>query len=278
MNRRMSSSDKTVGVGDRTGREYWDGWWERRPLPRPLDPFRKGLRNYPYRRFHQFFSGIFGGQGARGQRLIEIGCAQSVFLPYFARYFGFVVAGIDQSGLGCDRARRILEQQDVAGEIYCGDFFSPPPQTVDAFDWVLSYGVLEHFDDTAGAVRAVARFLKPGGRVITFVPNLTGILGRYQRLLDRKLYEAHVPLSAERLAQAHRDAGLDVESALYLLPFGLEVTGIETWGRGVAGMAVKVANAFLTRSVRLVDDHVVRLKSNRWTSPYVVCVARKLTV
>jgi SAM-dependent methyltransferase len=278
MNRRMSSSDKTIGVGDRTGREYWDGWWERRPLPRPLDPFRKGLRNYPYRRFHQFFSGIFGGQGAQAQRLIEIGCAQSVFLPYFARYFGLGVAGIDQSGLGCDRARRILEQQDVAGEIYCGDFFSPPPETVDAFDWVLSYGVLEHFDDTAGAVRAVARFLKPGGRVITFVPNLTGILGRYQRLLDRKLYEAHVPLSAERLAQAHRDAGLDVESALYLLPFGLEVTGIETWGRGVAGMAVKVANAFLTRSVRLVDDHVVRLKSNRWTSPYVVCVARKLTV
>lgn len=110
---------------------------------------------------------------------------------------------------------------------------------------------------------------------MTLVPNLTGILGRYQRLLDRKLFEAHVPLSAERLAQAHNDAGLEVESALYLLPFGLEVTGIETWGHGVAGLTVKIINAAVTRLIRFVDDHIVRLKPNRWTSPYVVCIARK---
>jgi hypothetical protein len=59
------------------------------------------------------------------------------------------------------------------------------------------------------------------------------------------------------------------------LPFGLEVTGIETWGGGVAGLAVKVFNTAVTRSVRFVDDHIVRIKPNRWTSPYVVCVARK---
>lgn len=275
MSPRVPSANKSVGAGDRTGREYWDGWWRRRPLPRPIDPFRKGLRNYPYRRFHRYFEQVFRCQATNGQRLIEIGCAQSVFLPYFAQHFGFRVAGIDQSDLGCDRARQILEQQRVGGEIYCGDFFSPPPELAGAFDVALSYGVLEHFDDTAGAVGAVARFLKPGGKMITFVPNLTGVLGRYQRLLDRTLYEAHVPLSAESLAQAHRVAGLDVESTVYLLPFGLEVTGIETWGRGVAGLAVKIVNAAVTRFIRLVDDRLFPLKPNRWTSPYMVCVARK---
>jgi SAM-dependent methyltransferase len=269
----MSTHDKAAEAGDRTGREYWDGWWERRPLPRPFDPFGKGLQNYPYRRFHLFYSDLF--TDARGQRLIEIGCAQSVYLPYFVRYFGLNVAGIDQSELGCKRARQILDRERVHGEIYCGDFFAPPPETEGVFDWAVSYGVLEHFDDTAGAVRAVARFLKSCGRIITIVPNLTGILGRYQRLLDRKLFEAHVPLSAERLAEAHRDAGLEVESALYVLPFGLEVTGIETWGHGVAGLAVKIVNTVATRSVRLLDDHVVRLTPNRWTSPYVVCIASK---
>jgi len=271
----MSSQTKAADAGDRTGRSYWDGWWERRPLPGALDPFRKGLRNYPYRRFHQFYSELFGRGRASGQRLIEIGCAQSVYLPYFARYHGLRVAGIDQSELGCERARRILEKENITADVYCGDFFAPPPATIGVFDWTVSYGVLEHFDDTAGAIGAVGRFLRPGGRIITFVPNLTGALGRYQRFLDRKLYAAHVPLSAETLAQAHRNAGLDVESALYLLPFGLEVTGIETWGGGAAGLAVKIVNTAVTRSVRFVDDHIVRLKANRWTSPYVVCVARK---
>jgi len=270
----MSSQPKPVDAGDRTGRSYWDGWWARRPLPRALDPFRKGLRNYPYRRFHEFYSGLWGS-GARGEWLIEIGCAQSVYLPYFARYHGLRVAGIDQSELGCERAREILQKENVIADIYCGDFFAPAPETVGVFDWAVSYGVLEHFDDTAGAVAAVGRFLKPGGRIITFVPNLTGALGRYQRLLDRKLYEAHVPLSAEALAQAHREAGLEVESALYLLPFGLEVTGIETWGWGAANLAVKVVNTAVTRAVRFMDDRIIRLKPNRWTSPYVVCVARK---
>jgi SAM-dependent methyltransferase len=271
----MSSQPKPVDAGDRTGRSYWDGWWERRPLPRTLDPFRKGLRNYPYRKFHQFYSELFARCSASGERLIEIGCAQSVYLPYFARYHGLRVAGIDQSELGCERARQILEAQKVAGEIYCGDFFAPPSRLVGVFDWAMSYGVLEHFDDTAGAVAGVSRYLKPGGRLITFVPNLTGMMGRYQRLLDRKLYEAHVPLSADRLARAHREAGLEVESADYLLPFGLEVTGIETWGGGVAGLALKIVNTAVTRSVRIVDGRIVRLKPNRWTSPYVVCVARK---
>ena len=271
---KMSSQPQPVEAGDRTGRAYWDGWWARRPLPQTLDPYRKGLKNYPYRRFHQFYSRLFGSD-APGRRLIEIGCAQSVYLPYFARYHGLRVAGIDRSELGCERARKILEKESVAADIYCGDFFAPPPGTVGVFDWAVSYGVLEHFDDTGAAVAAVSRFLKPGGRVITFVPNLTGALGRYQRLLDRKLYEAHVPLSAEALARAHRDSGLEVECARYLLPFGLEVTGIETWGWGAAGLAVKVANTAVTRSVRFVDDHILRLKPNRWTSPYVVCVARK---
>jgi len=262
-------------AGDRTGREFWDRWWQRTPLPAAIDPARPGLKNYPWRSFHRYFEGVFRDKATKGQRLIEIGCAQSVFLPYLARTFGFQVAGLDQSELGCERARRILEREQARGEIWQGDLFAPPALLVDAFDAAFSFGVVEHFDDTSRAVKAIARFLKPGGRLLTIIPNLTGILGRYQRTLDRKLYEAHVVMDRERLAGAHRQAGLQVESAGYLMPVGLEVLNVASWRNRWAAKVVDRAHTAASRLLWLVDDHVIPLPPNRRTSPYVVCVALK---
>ena len=262
-------------AGDRTGTGFWDEWWRRSPLPESIDPFRGGLKNYPYRSFHRFFRRAFHAEPSEGKKLIEIGCAQSVFLPYFARYFGFRVLGLDRSEIGCERARRILEREGVAGPIYCADLFAPPAELVCACDVAVAFGVLEHFDDTVSALRAVAQFLKPRGRMISWVPNLTGVLGRYQRLLDPGLYQAHRPLDRESFAQAHKDAGLEVESADYLMPIGLEVLNVESWKRGLVRKLVVRAHGLVSRLAWLVDDHCFQLSPNRWTSPYVACVARK---
>jgi SAM-dependent methyltransferase len=262
---------------DRAGTEFWDEWWRRSSLPEPIDPRRGGLKNYPYRSFHRFFERALG-ESARGETLIEIGCAQSVFLPYFANYFAFRVLGLDRSEIGCERARRILEREKVAGDIYCGDLFEPPAELVGACDVAVAFGVLEHFDDTAGTVRAVARFLKPRGRVISWVPNLTGALGRYQRLLDPALYKVHRPLDRESFAQAHVDAGLEVELAEYLMPVGLEVFNVESWKSGHARKALTRAHGLASRLAWFVDEHWFLLPPNRWTSPYVACVAQKPAV
>ncbi|WP_436620554.1 class I SAM-dependent methyltransferase [Sorangium sp. So ce136] len=45
----------------------------------------------------------------------------------------------------------------------------PPERFVGAIDAVVSLGVVEHFEDTAGCLRACARYLRPGGRIITEV-------------------------------------------------------------------------------------------------------------
>ncbi|HUI41943.1 MAG TPA: methyltransferase domain-containing protein [Terriglobia bacterium] len=272
----LAQRDAPLGeAGDRTGRDFWDHWWQRAPLPAPIDPLREGLKNYPFRTLHRFFAATFGGQHTRGQRLIEIGCAQSALLPYFARYFGFRVAGLDQSELGCERARRLLERERVPGDVYVADFFAPPAALRGAFDVVFSFGVIEHFDDTARAVRATAAFVRPGGTAVALIPNLTGILGRYQRLLDRELYDAHVVIGKEWLAQAHRAAGLDVVSAIYLMPAGLEVLNLESWRYRPAKWLVSRGHTAASRLVWFADDHVFHLRPNRWTSPYVVCVARQ---
>ncbi|HEV2382126.1 MAG TPA: class I SAM-dependent methyltransferase [Terriglobia bacterium] len=272
----MSFVGKTDSrAGDRTGPDFWDQWWQRTPLPPTIDPYRSGLKNYPLRSFHRYFAEVLGTNSAGQQRLIEIGCAQSVFLPYFARYLAFQVAGIDQSELGCERARRILEREGVQGEIYCADLFDPPAGVLGRFEVAISFGVVEHFDDAIKPISAIAALLKPGGKMVTLIPNLTGVLGRYQRLLDRRLYEAHVVMGRDRLAEAHRQAGLQVESAGYLMPVSLEVLNVEGWRSRALRKMVSRAHTAASRLAWMIDDYLFGLKPNRWTSPYVVSVARR---
>jgi 2-polyprenyl-3-methyl-5-hydroxy-6-metoxy-1,4-benzoquinol methylase len=263
-----------LSCADRAGAEFWEDWWKRTPLPSPFDPYRPGLKNYVVRRFHHTFELLFEGYDTSSMELAEVGCAQSVYLPYFAKQFGFKVCGIDRSEMGCDRARAILEREGVKGEVYCGDFFSLPPHLTARFDVVVSFGVVEHFEPAAEAVRAMVRLLRPEGRMFTNIPNLTGIL-RCQKLFDRDIYDAHVALTREGLASAHRDAGLEVESCDYFLPVSLNVFNLERWPRHFLYWLATRSFTALSRAVWLVDENVFRLPQNRWTSPYISCVGRK---
>jgi 2-polyprenyl-3-methyl-5-hydroxy-6-metoxy-1,4-benzoquinol methylase len=260
---------------DRTGKEFWDKWWEKSRLPPPIDPLRAGLKNYPVRRFHKYFQKAFEGHPTQGKKLIEIGCAQSTFLPYFAKYFGFEVHGIDRSELGCERARTILENEKVSGQVHCSDFFSPPEHLIGQFDVVFSQGVVEHFEQTAEAVKAIARLLKVEGKMITNIPNFTGPLRAYQKVLDKGIYDVQVPLNRESLAAAHQDAGLRVERCEYFLPISLEVLNVASWRRGFPYWFTIRTHGVISRLVWLVDDHLVSLGPNRLTSPYVNCIARR---
>jgi len=260
---------------DKASPEFWDRWWEKSSLPDPIDPHRPGLKNYPFRRFHQYFERLFRGGHTDFMEMIEVGCAQSVYLPYFAKQFGYKASGIDRSETGCKAARALLQREGIRGDIYCADFFRAPEQLLRRFDVVVSFGVVEHFEPTAEAVRAMASLLKPEGRMISSVPNLTGLLGKYQSLLDWNIYSVHVPLSRQSLASAHREAGLEIERCEYFLPINLEVLNVESWARGFPSWFINRSHGAISRALWFVDDHLVRIPPNRWTSPYIICVARR---
>jgi 2-polyprenyl-3-methyl-5-hydroxy-6-metoxy-1,4-benzoquinol methylase len=260
---------------DKAGKSYWDRMWETGALPEPIDPHRRGLKNYPFRRFHNLFERVFQGQRKQGKKLIEIGCAQSVFLPYFAKHFGFEVAGLDRSEGGCEGARSILKRDGVDGEIFCADLFSPPQHLLQEFDVLVSFGVVEHWENPSAVLSAMSKVLRSEGRMITVIPNLNGLPGALQRVMDRAVYDIHIPLNREGLASAHRLAGLEVERCDYFLPIALEVLNVESWSKGLPCWVTMRSYGVISRLVWLWDDHVTSLSANPWTSPYVVCVARK---
>jgi SAM-dependent methyltransferase len=143
------------------------------------------------------------------------------------------------------------------------------------FDAVISMGVLEHFEDAASAVRSVARFAAPAGIILTVVPNLAGGMGALQKVLDRKAYDLHVPHDRESLAAAHAEVGLKVLESRYFMILSLGVLNADRWKTRPAGNAAFRFGSRISRTLRAAADRMPLLRPNRWTSPYIVCVARK---
>jgi SAM-dependent methyltransferase len=154
--------------------------------------------------------------------------------------------------------------------------FAPLPELVCAFDAVVSFGLVEHFLPTQQVIEALANFVKPGGIVVTVVPNIAGWLGSLQKRLDKVIYEMHVPLTPEALASAHADAGLQVlearhvSTADFYVAIGPSKPPAAPFARmGLIAMRLLSKGFWLFENVTGWGPHSASL------SPYVGCAARK---
>ena len=256
----------------KVGRDYWDDNWADGALPALIDPNDAGFRNWVNRSLHAYFLARLGME-PRGRKLLEVGCARSGWLPYFHRVLGFDVAGLDYSPIGCRQSEAVLAAAGVPGEVVCADLFTPPEAFRDRFDVIVSFGVMEHFDDPTAAIGAAASLLRPGGLLFTMIPNLGGIPGWLLRRIDRPLYDIHNPLSAGALAAAHAASGLEVVDSRYFLPFHSGVL----WSRrrSLASLAVRKLGGMVTLAAWAAGRLGLPLAGSRAASPYVLCVARK---
>jgi 2-polyprenyl-3-methyl-5-hydroxy-6-metoxy-1,4-benzoquinol methylase len=261
-------------------KDYWNARYGG-DIPRAIDIRDRSLRNYLRRYQHREFSRWLGTlELGRGSRLIEVGCGGSVWLPYFAREHGFDVTGLDYATQGCAAAVRALERDGAEGRVFCADFFDPPAEMLGAFDIVLSNGVVEHFATTSEAIAACARFLRPGGAMMTLIPNLAGFSGAGLRFFNRGVYDMHVPMTAPKLAEAHEEAGLKVLTCDYMTPMWFGDWSVpredKRKGRRLLRNLLWYPSAAFSAGVWMLDDLVGnRIPGSRLFSPWSVCWARK---
>src|SRR5690242_21016605 len=111
----------------KVSKAYWESVWLPQTLPRAVTPEADTLRNHSYFHLHRYFEEMLQPAFRPGARLIEFGCAQTIWLAYFARRFGFGITGIDYSERGCEKAAAILRRDGGAGEIVHADFMTPRP-------------------------------------------------------------------------------------------------------------------------------------------------------
>jgi SAM-dependent methyltransferase len=155
---------------------------------------------------------------APGARVLDVGCGRGVILGPLANR-GFETHGVEISEAatrGADPRTqiRIAPRLDAAG-------YEP-----ESFDQVVIWHVLEHLDDPAGALREVARILRPGGRIIVAVPNFSSAQARWTGSawfhldLPRHLYQFPLPALRRLLEKTGFEPTSDHHFSLRQNPFG----------------------------------------------------------
>ena len=121
-----------------------------------------------------------------------------------------------------------LVLRGVEGGIVCEDLFqSSLPQ--ETFDLVFSSGLIEHFDDTRAVVNEHLKAVKPGGRLVVFVPILQGLHGGIIHRLAPSLWSAHRVLGPELLADILKSLGLEQVRSGYAGSFFIRVLRDPEW-------------------------------------------------
>ncbi|MHB8670758.1 MAG: class I SAM-dependent methyltransferase [Acidimicrobiales bacterium] len=111
-----------------------------------------------------------------GDRLLDLGCGAGRH-AFEAHRRGAQVVACDRSGEEVAGARTVLEAMTTKGEAPAGALGAAVggdalalPFADGAFDRVIAAEVLEHIDDDGGALRELARVLRPGGTMAVTVP------------------------------------------------------------------------------------------------------------
>ena len=262
---------------DKAGRGYWDGRWQDVNAGGNVSRFR-ALREYREQVQRGYFERMFAGRDTRDRLMLEVGCANSQWLPYFAKTYGLQVFGMDYSEQGCNLAQRALSAQGVKGEIVFADLFEPPRNLLQRFDFVASFGLVEHFEKPSHCISSLAKFLKPNGILFTSVPNLVGAVGWAQRILGPATWRVHKPISKNTLIANLSEAGLQVIDCRYIQLHDFAINIVDpTPNRLLLATRKMIYEALkrVTAAAILAKSALGMYPVNRLTSSYVYSLAKK---
>ena len=98
-----------------------------------------------------------------GRRVLDVGCGVGMYTAAFLRETPHVF------GVEIERERALEARERAAGVVEAPGERLPFPDA--AFDVVFSHEVLEHVADDRACVAEMVRVIRPGGRIVVFVPN-----------------------------------------------------------------------------------------------------------
>ncbi len=231
-------------------RAYYDdfaGWYERE-------------RHLPYHRMLDDLEVEIVERYARDKQVLEVGCGTGLILDRVAQ-FASSARGIDLSGgmLARAAARGLLVAQASATEL---------PIASESVDVAYSFKVLAHIPDITGAMREMARVVRPGGYVLAEFYNARSL---------RRLVKAVKPPTAvsEQTHDEHVYTRYDDAAAIRsYLPENLE--WVATRGiRVITPVAAVLRVPLLGSAVRWAEHRLADLPGARDHGGFLVAICKR---
>ena len=218
--------------------DYWDGNYSRRAKApfsklniarwvlgkRAVDFLRRGgLREESLADLLEHL-GLHKGSG---KRLLELGSAPGRRLVAWAQRFGFEPFGVEYTPHGAQLNRETFRRAGIdAQQVFEADLFSSSfqAQHAQSFDWVCSFGLIEHFSDPVEAIAKHVSLIRPEGYLMISIPNLTGLNLRLCRFFHPEVISIH------NLAIMQRESFQELFSSFDLEPLFCDYLGLFTLG------------------------------------------------
>jgi SAM-dependent methyltransferase len=161
----------------------------------------------------------------RRPRILDVGCGTGANLIMLSKYGDAEGVDVSEDALSFCRERGLDKVRLGAGEEL--------PHEDGTFDLVTAFDVVEHMDDDLAGLSEMHRVLRPGGRVLLFVPTFMFLWGLQDEVSNhRRRYRL------PELRRVLEQAGFEIERTTYanitfFLPILLvrklmKLTGIKT--------------------------------------------------
>jgi len=138
----------------------------------------------------------------RRPRILDVGCGTGANLLMLAEYGDAEGVDISEDALAFCRERGLDKVRLGAGEQL--------PYEDGTFDLVTALDVVEHMDDDLAGLREMRRVLRPGGRVLLFVPTFMFLWGLQDDVSNhRRRYRL------PELRRVLEQAGFEIERTTY---------------------------------------------------------------
>jgi ubiquinone/menaquinone biosynthesis C-methylase UbiE len=115
----------------------------------------------------------------KNKNVLDIGCGNGITLLYLRKFFNVRATGVDISDHVISGLQENIKDKNLV--FLLGDHRGLKGIGNDQFDIVLSFGVIEHFDEYSLTLSEARRVLRPGGHLILIQPHLLsfGVLQEY---------------------------------------------------------------------------------------------------
>lgn len=128
-------------------------------------------------------------ENSESKSIIEIGGYPGRYLAYLAHRYKLEPTCLDFNS-DETQIERTFQAMDVNNyHLLQKDFSTYAPKKT--YDYVISLGFVEHFDDFNAILDKHAAYLKPGGKMLIMIPNKRYLRRFYGYLLDYKNLKAH---------------------------------------------------------------------------------------